>query len=293
MSVNSSFNSSGSSVHLPIVCIESTPGIFIFVAFFVANVFLLPLFILVLYLGYRRGRQQRPGSAAGMTSHSDIFTYNMMGLELISVLGCCFYCCGALTNVKVMISVGMYVFSITSPGQTLFHLLTCVERYLAVVHPITYLGLRQAGGVRIRNISIGCVWLFSLGSPVLTKVCLGSYAASVLLGFSLLAVSFCSISVLSVLIRPRQREVGGKREQVDQTKLRAFYTIVAIMGALVLRFAGILFSHAVYSSILTEDSCVVGLSLFWLTLPSSLVLPLLFLHRAGRLPGCERSTEPG
>ncbi|TKS93377.1 hypothetical protein D9C73_026635 [Collichthys lucidus] len=145
MSVNSSFNSSNSSIHLPIICFGSRPGIFIFVAFSVTNVFLLPLYILVLYMGYQRRRQQRSGSAAGMTSHSDIFTYNMIGLELIGVLGCCFYCCGALTNVKAIVLVGMDIFSITSPGQTLFHLLTCVERYLAVVHPIIYLGLRQAG----------------------------------------------------------------------------------------------------------------------------------------------------
>ncbi|KAE8279487.1 hypothetical protein D5F01_LYC23076 [Larimichthys crocea] len=145
MSVNSSFNSSNSSIHLPIICFGSRPGIFIFVAFSVTNVFLLPLFILVLYMGYQRRRQQHSGSAAGMTSHSDIFTYNMIGLELIGVLGCCFYCCGALTNVKAIVLVGIDIFSITSPGQTLFHLLTCVERYLAVVHPIIYLGLRQAG----------------------------------------------------------------------------------------------------------------------------------------------------
>lgn len=40
-----------------------------------------------------------------------------------------------------------------------FPLMTCVEHYLAVVHPITYLSLRKAKGIRIRNITAGRIWL--------------------------------------------------------------------------------------------------------------------------------------
>ncbi len=296
MSVSSTFNSSESSLHLlHEYCFESRLGNFIFTAFFVAKIFLLPLFILVLYVGHQRWRQQRSVSAAATMSHTDIFTYNMVALELISVLGCCFYCCGALTDIQSIIRVGTDMFSVTSPGQTLFHLLTCVERYLAVVHPITYLGLRQSGGVRIRNISIGCVWLLCFGllglNNVLTKD-LTSIAGSCLLVFCLVVFSFCSLAVLWVLIHPGPGEVGGDREHVDQTKQRAFHTITAIMGALFLRFVAILVASVMYASVLTHR-CVVGSSSVWLTLPGSLVLPLLFLHRAGKLPGCKHNTQSG
>lgn len=44
-------------------------------------------------------------------------------------------------------------------GEILFHILTCVERCLAVVHPVPYLRLKNKRGVRIQAVSTGCVWL--------------------------------------------------------------------------------------------------------------------------------------
>ncbi|KAJ4945170.1 hypothetical protein JOQ06_013706, partial [Pogonophryne albipinna] len=54
---------------------------------------------------------------------------------------------------------------IPSYGESLFHVLTCLERYLAVVRPIIYLRLRNVQGVRIRNISIGLSVLCVLIRP--------------------------------------------------------------------------------------------------------------------------------
>ncbi|XP_056225891.1 uncharacterized protein LOC130164919 [Seriola aureovittata] len=227
MSVNSSFNSSDSSLHLLLKhCSEFRPSTFNFVL-------LLPLFTFVLYMGYQRSLSK--------SSHSDVFTYNVVALETLSILGFFCYCGGALADSMIAVLVGSCMFSITSAGQNLFHVLTCVERYLAVVHPVTYLGLRQSGGVRIRNISIGCVWLICFGTLsgfILLDRSFTGVAASCLLVFSLIVVSFCSLSVLCVLIGPGPGDVGGDRERVDQTKRRAFYTITVIMGALVLRFMG-------------------------------------------------------
>ncbi|XP_040887660.1 uncharacterized protein LOC121177396 [Toxotes jaculatrix] len=278
-SVNSSTNASASSVQLSISsCLQSRRSHFIFTAFTVANMLLLPLFVLVLFIGCQRWRKQRSVSTAAMTSHSDIFTYNLVALELISFLGAFFYCIGSLTDNESVIWAGMDMFSLSSPGQNLLHLFTCVERYLAVVHPIKYLGLKQSAGVRVRNISTGCVWLFCAGFLLVTKVLsrtVSGITSPCLLLVTLILVSFCSLSVLCVLIRPGPGTVGGA-----QSKQRAFCSIAAIMGVLLLRFVGILIGFAMYLTELTDTLCVVGTSAIWLTLPGSLVLPLLFLHRA-------------
>lgn len=48
---------------------------------------LLPVFIFVLFVGYQRWRKQRSVvTATAMTSHSDIFTYNLVFLEIFSVV---------------------------------------------------------------------------------------------------------------------------------------------------------------------------------------------------------------
>ncbi|KAJ4945167.1 hypothetical protein JOQ06_013703 [Pogonophryne albipinna] len=239
-------NSSSNSTLHPADCLNP---ILVFTALYVVSILLVPLFIFVLYTGFQRRRKR--GSAA-TTSHSDVFTFHMVVMELIGVVGDTVYCYGIYSNHTFLTNVGIKVFSVILPGQTLFHLLTCVERYLAVVHPVTYLRLRRGGGVRIRNISIG-------------------------------------ISILFVLIRPGPGEGGGNRERVDQSKQRAFYTIMAIMAALFLRFLSNLVSTSLYISSVLGDCEVNAMmwSAYWFTVPSSLVLPLLFLQRAGKLPGCK------
>ncbi len=271
---------------------------FILTAFSVTSLLLLlPLLILVFCEGHQRWRKQRSiATATAMTSHCDFFTYNMVAMELISLVAVWLCCCGGYT-VQTVMMVGQYMLSISTPGKTLFHILTCVERYLAVVHPITYLRLRQAGGVRIRNISTGCVWLMCFVGTGLTQEFF-IHSSSVFLYFwaiSLITVSFCSFSVLHVLIRPRPGDGGGDRERVDQSKQRAFNTIMAIMGALLLRFVGYLVGNAAYNlSVLSvNEKCAVVISVVWFSLPSSLVLPLLFLHRAGKLPTCKQNPESG
>lgn len=286
MSVNSSFPSN-SSLGFPVYhCFNSTVTTLIYSTFNITRVvLLLPLSILVLYLGHQRWRQQRSFTT---TCHSDIFTYHTAAMELIWVLGSAFFFCGSTADLPQMITGGVCLSSITYCGENFFHLLTCVERYLAVVHPITYLGLRKARGVRIRNISIGCVWLLSL---VLASVIIipkhpivDSILSLCLLVFSLVVLSFSSLSVLHVLIRPGPGNRGRDKDRIDQSKQKAFITITVITGMLWFWFVGFLVSISLEASPQLRPSvgCVAKASALWFNLPSSLVLPLLYLHRAGK-----------
>ena len=293
MSVSSSSNS---SLH-PLLndCLQNKAVISIFMTVFIGYILLAPLYILVLSVGFQRWRKQGPVATSARMADSDIFTYNMAVLELICLLGFFFYCCGAFANQPGVVVVGSYLYGLVSPGQTVFHLLTCVERYVAVVHPITYLGLRQSGRLRIRYISVGCVWLLCFGSLSISTI--DEYfiiiCNALLLFFSCCGVFYFSLSVLCILIRPGPGEVGEHR--VDKSKQRAFYTIMGIMGALLLKLLSTLVSTATAfsGSLSTIELCLVGTFASWFNLPSSLVLPLLLLHRAGKLPGCKLNTESG
>ncbi|XP_044040234.1 uncharacterized protein LOC122870239 isoform X1 [Siniperca chuatsi] len=289
MSLNSSSPSNSSLGSVPLNCSSSNVSFLIGSAFIVTKAFLLiPLSILILYLGHQRWRRQHSFTT---TSHSDIFTYHMAAIELIGGLGSAFFFCGSSVDLPQMVIAGYCLSFINFCGENFFHLLTCVERYLAVVHPVTYLGLRNVRGVRIRNISIGCAWLLcfvwtgtiSLHYPTSPTVLFFSP-----LVFSLVVMSFCSISVLRVLIRPGPGEGGKDKERADLSKQRVFVTILAIMGVLWLWFVGFLVSYALDTLVLLSPSvsCVVKASAFWFTLPSSLVLPLLYLQRAGKLSCC-------
>ncbi len=262
------------------------PQASIFIQQICQSVLLLLLSIFILYLGLQQWRQHHSFTT---TSHSDIFTYHMATMELIWGLGSGFFFCDTSSNLPEMMIVGYCLSSIILYGEIFFHLLTCVERYLAVVHPITYLGLKNARGVRIRNISIGCVWLLCFiwsGGTVLLLTTLRIFLLFCFLVFSLVVISFCSLSVLRVLIRPGPGEVGWDKEWVDQWKQREFLTIMAVMRVLWLWFGGILVSYALDASpqLSPNVGCVVKTSAFWSSLSSSLVSPLSYLLRAGKLP---------
>ena len=111
-----------------------------------------------------------------------------------------------------------------------------------------------------------------------------------LLIFSLIVMIFCSSSVLCVLIRPGPGDQGGAMQQVDKSKQRAFYTILAILGMLLIRCTWNLF-WIILNLFGVSVNCVVMVSGAWFNLPCSLVLPLLFLHRAGRLACCKDNTK--
>ena len=221
----------------------------------------LPLSILVFYLGYQRWLRQRSFKT---TSHSDIFTYHMAAMDLFWVLGCiCFYC-GTYANLPEMMMIGVHTSAGFFYGATLFHLLTCVERYLAVVHPIIYMKLKNVCGVWIRNISIGCAWLLCFGYMGISALYLPSYP----------------IIPLPNCPGPRKEEM--KRSPWTKQKQRAFHTIRAITGALWLWFGALLISIALDNSSLLSHSvrCLVISSVGWFNLPCYLVRPLLYLHRA-------------
>ena len=294
MLVNSSSNS---SLHPPPnECLQNKGVMSVYTVVFISSILLFPVLILVLYVGFQRWRKQRSVATSAKMSHSDIFTFHIVVPEMICALGSCFFCCGAYTNQRILRIVGSYLYGFVAPGQTLLHLLTCVERYLAVCHPITYVRLRQSGGAKIRNISIGGVWLFCFGSLYLSNVNLyfNLIYSFLFLFLSSTVVALCSFSVLWTLNRPGPGEVGGNRKRVDRSKQRAFYTMVVIMGTLSLRFSSTLVALAIrYTGLSKSVKCIVESSAILLNLPSSLVLPLQFLHRAGKLPSCKNNTDSG
>ncbi|MEQ2159301.1 hypothetical protein GOODEAATRI_021494 [Goodea atripinnis] len=247
---------------------------------------LFPLSSFVLYHGLQKWQQQHSFKTA---SHSDIFTYHLAAMELIWVFGCCFFLAGIYTDNPVITTVGMSFCYIPFYGELVFNLLTCVERYLAVVHPLTYRGLKYYRGIRIRNITVGCAWLLCFGFTIMFRGLRLKHAVVIVFCFfvlSLLAILFCSISVLRILTRPGPREGGGDR--VDRSRRRAFCTITVISSVVWLWFVGLLISHAMSQSVLVSDSveCLVMAGISWFGLPCSLVSPLLYLHKTGKLSFC-------
>ncbi|XP_053715707.1 uncharacterized protein LOC128755761 [Synchiropus splendidus] len=246
------------------------------------TLFLLPPSVLILHHAHQHWRQQRSFASA---SHSDVFTYHLSVIELLSMLGYLFFICGSSVNLPTLSKFGYFVSSVTVYGELFFHVLTCVERYLAVVHPVIYQGLRNARGVKIRNFSVACVWLAIIcsmcGDLGLNPILL-MYKSSWYMLVCLVVILFCSLSVVCALIRPPPGDFSKHGEKLNQSRRRALYMMLVILGVLCLSLIGFLFGIFL-ARLLSDNFCLLMSGIAWLNIPSSLVLPLLYLHRRGRL----------
>lgn len=281
---------SNSIVSMYLFCLTSRPASIIFTMYVIVHFsFHLPLSMLIVHHLFRKSKSCSIVSA-GM-SHSDCFSYNVAVLQFVSLAGFGLAFCGLYKEDQTdLVLTGIYVSTFTWFGEIFFDILTSLERYLAVVHPIAYLSLKNERALRFRNVIIGFVWLFCFVGLGLTQIGVFTIMNFCFLLVSLIIVSFCSISVLCVLIRSGPRNQGGARERVDQSKQRAFYTIVVILAVLLLRFTWGLF-WAVLDEATKSTNCVMMTFDVWANLPSSLTLPFLFVHRSGICVSCKRSIQ--
>lgn len=244
----------------------------------------IPLCALVIYVGV-----QRTGITA---SHSDHFAYHTVINTFVSFAAVTLLGCGVIAALDFMAIVGLFIFCASTFLFMLFDTLTCVERYVAVIHPITYRNLKNVKGVTIRNVAIGCTWLLSFSLTNFMVVKSQSLIIHIFMSVTVSCIAvvfFCSLRVLYVLVRPGPGKVGGAKQQVDQAKLRAFYTIVTILVALLVRFGTNALLSSFYTlAVQTEDSkCHLMFCVVWMNLLGIVVQPLLFLQRAGWFVCCK------
>lgn len=256
----------------------------LFTLYFVLSLPLLPLYTCVFVRVYRQWRRRRAKLTWLAVSHLDVMTSHMTVLELVGLNGSLMYGYGTLVADRILLWWGAFTLYISSSGQTLLHLLTCVERYMAIVHPVTYVVLKQRGGVKLRNAFIGCVWLLCFGSVGLMSLSWKYYVLAnfALLFFTFIIVFACSLLIIRVLTHPKPGKVGGKKEPTDQSKQKAIGVIVLILLALAIRFLSSMVVQVANFTLNLMVSMDV-LSLMWsamlLSLPSRLVLPLLFFQK--------------
>lgn len=268
-------------------CSKSKTSSLFFLSFTCISFLLLAPFCgLVLFTGIQR--QWRRASAAAKISNCDLLTYNIVALEPIGFLAYGSYCISIYTLNFELIKVAVCAVYLVYQGRLLFHCLTCVDQYVAVMHPIIYLNLKTERGVLAKNAIIAFVWLMSMLTFLFSYLFSYDFPLPFILffAFGLTVITYCTLSVFHALIRPGPGDVPGNKRRVDQTKKRAYFTMLAIAGTLYVNYIGLLICVALHKALVLESDqrCMVFVTALWFSLPSSLTTPLLFLYRAGKLP---------
>ncbi|XP_058630009.1 chemokine XC receptor 1-like [Onychostoma macrolepis] len=222
------------------------------------------------------------GTASGVAS--EFFNLNLSVCEIGICLGNLvfllsrWFLCFKLLN--------LFLLGLTFTGRPLFQCLISVERYLAVVHPVTFLKYKP---LRYRVICCTAIWIISLGSCLVCmynfssgNFCAHAWFSSVQLTLLISIQLFCFVAVLRALKQSGPGERRRDRDEENHMKRRAFNLIlITTVNMIVLYFP---FAITGISVIVTADSS----STVWFTSSTCFVLagfvqPFLHMRRAGKL----------
>ena len=217
---------------------------------------------------------------AGGTLASEFFTLNLTVNEILS----CVYNVAMIIWIKRQSLVFLIIMSFFSGfltvGRPLFQTCICLERYLAVVHPVVFLRYKP---LRYRLACSALVWMFVIVLSAFVEMSLSFiWFFSVLYLVVLLVHLFCCLSVLRALKRPGPGE--GEREGSSDFKRRAFKIILLILIAMLVTYLPFTITS------LVQDVLCVNCFFFAFNICVSIttvcgcILPLLYLYRVGKCP---------
>jgi len=223
------------------------------------------------------------GTGSGVAS--EFFLLNLSMCETGNCLNCLV---SALTVYLSSLSLLMvFLQGLILTGRPLFQCLMCVERYLAVVHPVTFLMYKP---LRYRVICCTIVWIIILSScfyclfiAMSQNITVHTWFFSLvfLLFFSIQL--FCLVAVLRALKQSGPGERGRERGEENHMKRRAFYLILITTVSLAITYVP--FTITGFFIILTQQNndgyWLPGLVCYML---AGFVHPVLYLHRTGKLP---------
>nr|XP_055035558.1 chemokine XC receptor 1-like [Misgurnus anguillicaudatus] len=184
----------------------------------------------------------------------EFFTLNFSVCEIIICLSC------FLDILTVWFSsleeIVYFLLGLLITGRPLFQCLICVERYLAVVHPVTFLKYKP---LRYKVICCTAVWIISLGSclacmflvVVLNDMVVYTWLLSIQFLLFLSIQLFCCVAVLRALKQSGPGERGREKEEENHTKRRAFYIILITTVSMFITYTPL--SLAGFYSIMTDQ----------------------------------------
>ncbi|KAI4876721.1 hypothetical protein NFI96_000425 [Prochilodus magdalenae] len=171
----------------------------------------------------------------GVMEASDVFSWNQAVSEIVFVLfGPVHTLCSISFSLCIYELFG-FLFGISSSSRCLFQSCVCLEWYLAVVHPVTFLRYKP---LRYR---VGCsiaVWMCSLAMGVIYSSMLLSLPFVVFAVIYLVALmvdGFCCVSILRKLREPGPGDMERDAGEMDAAKKKAFQVVSVNLLAFLLQ----------------------------------------------------------
>ncbi|XP_066502993.1 G-protein coupled receptor 4-like [Hoplias malabaricus] len=172
---------------------------------------------------------------------------------------------------------------ITLPARYLFPCWVSVERYVAVIHPVTFLRFKP---LRYRVACSSVAWICALSLGIASMVTFPGMpynAFGALYLFIFLLDSFCCIGILKGLLRPGPGDREGNREEMNTAKKKAFKVVSLNLVIFLIQIIPVALSFGLLGLIPRDEfklAVAIGLDI---NILGGFIHPFFVLHRAGKL----------
>ncbi|XP_028289045.1 G-protein coupled receptor 4 [Parambassis ranga] len=172
----------------------------------------------------------------------------------------------------------------------LFLVCICLDRYMAVVHPVLFAGIPD-NKIRI-GISVvvwGLILAYGMTKSILGVMSVNEIFSGVIL-FAFAVMVFCNISVIWVL----RRSVAGK-EKMHPVKKKAFKMVLIILAIIVANYLPpVALMPFVSYYTFVQFRCQISISVFSFMDLSCSIEPVLYITKMERVDGrcCGLSKKP-
>ncbi|XP_051561878.1 G-protein coupled receptor 35-like [Myxocyprinus asiaticus] len=221
-------------------------------------------------------------------STSDIFIFNLSILDA-------FFCLMTpvdMVNRLYLANQGIWYLQRFAYGlkdmAPLFLTCICLDRYIAVVHPILFTGIRDN---RIRTgVSVvvwGAILAYALTKCILGVLSVNEEFSGVILSAFFIMV-FCNLSIIWVL----RKSVAGK-ETMNPVKKKAFKMVIILLAIIVVNYlppVALMPFASTYSFVTLH--CKISISVFSIMDLSCTIEPLLYISKMGRSAFCSCLNGP-
>ncbi|XP_076027850.1 G-protein coupled receptor 4 [Genypterus blacodes] len=221
------------------------------------------------------------------TSTCDVFIFNLAILDAYF----CLMTPIEMANRLLLGNSGIWYFQRFAYGikdtAPLFLVCICLDRYMAVVHPVFFTSIRDNKfRIFISVVVWGLILAYGLTKSILGVMSVNEIFSGVIL-FAFAVMVLCNISVMWVL----RRSVAGK-EEMHPVKKKAFKMVLIILAIIVVNYlppVALMPFVSYYSFIVFR--CQISVSVFSIMDLSCSVEPLLYISKMDRLEGrcCGRS----
>ncbi|XP_053354846.1 proteinase-activated receptor 3-like [Clarias gariepinus] len=213
----------------------------------------------------------------------DVFTLNQAAVEIFFLLLAPFHIsCDANLELCLYKATG-FIIGVGMLVRSLLQCLVCVERYMAVVHPVTFLRFRP---LRYRVLICVLTWMSGLACGVVCMFLFPYLPYWVILGYAVFILSisvFSCVSILNKLRHPGPGQRNADRGMEDGAKKRAFQVVVMNLLTFLIQNIPISVTFCMQDTLsMMKFTLALAISLA-INIIMGYMNPVFVLHKAGKL----------